>query len=107
MPASISKIRKQSESFTLKYAGETVTVEYDPSAYTPKFVEEMSEGWLYIPITKIVKKWDLMEEDAGGNETMYPLTEKALRELPIPFLRALWNRIQEELSPNPPKRQDS
>lgn len=85
--------------------GETVNVTYKPAGVTPETEEQFltsvdnqrGGGGMAKFLSQTVVEWDL----TGDDEKMYPVTEKALRKLPLPFLSKVITAITGDMRPNP------
>jgi hypothetical protein len=91
--------------------GETLVVTYRPGAITPAthdvtmdLVEQQRQpAALAKSLALVIIDWDLI----GDDDQPYPVTEEALRALPMSFLSDVFQAIQEDLSPNAAKSEGS
>lgn len=103
----ISDLRKGQRTLAVDLDGETLTLTYRTGAVTPAthdqaldLVEKQRVGAaLARSLSLSLLSWDLTDD----NGAPYPVTEEALRELPVSFLDKVFTAIQEDLVPNDKK----
>jgi hypothetical protein len=100
-----------SEPLAVEWGGMTINLECCPRAFTTELEKEFQdtstngEG-LVLLVSRLVKSWDLLEDDAADAKP-YPLTPEALSRLPIAFLAAVAEQITRLLNPNSVMRKTS
>lgn len=109
--AKISHLRKGQRTLTIDLDGEPLSITYLTGAVTPAthdaaldLVEKQRVGAaLAKSLSLSLFSWDLTDDDGNG----YPVTEEALRELPVSFLDKIFAAIQDDLVPNERKPKPS
>lgn len=94
--SKFAAIMAETAKATVRVGAVELNLTYRPSVYSYRFMAELDTISVPAALCKLVAEWDL--DDGEGNP--YPLTEKALEELPVTVLRALWDGIRESLFPN-------
>lgn len=95
--------------FSLTWNGGEITGTLYPGIYTGRFMRDMADANVWIPVSRLLASWDytLSPEDPDVTEDLRgqvcPITEEALEEfVPIPLLHALYSRLLKVLqNPNP------
>lgn len=98
----ISLFTKSSETITLTYQGESISVTYLPALLTPRWEAEFNEalrgdwksGALVQTLAAILECWDLT-----ANGEPFPPTGENLMRLPVDFLVAVFMAIMEHQAP--------
>jgi hypothetical protein len=96
MAITISTLRSDAQSLSIKVGDADVTIVYRPSGMTPALIDEISSAdGMSLPdfLTRLLVSWDVTD-DAG---VAWPTTPSALAELPVAFLRLVRNAIMEDL----------
>lgn len=90
MALDLSAIATKSAVATVEFMGQTATVLYNPSLLTEENVSKAqnSEEEFIAFFTDVVKDWDIKR---GPKKV--PITEKSLRSLPLPLLRAIFRTV--------------
>jgi len=104
--ANIKSIEKRTRTIPVDLGdGDTLKVEYRPSAYTPEFEMKVQGGIdakdrdaLGKMLVDILLDWDLYEDEA--QKVKVPITVERLRSLPMLVLGPVLEAIGEDLSPN-------
>lgn len=93
----LSDLQKKKKSLTVEYAGETLTVEYRHATYTPAFLDRMGDKSVSDVLAELLSSWDLTDD----KDKPLPISAEQLNNLPVPFLRAVWDTVREDIYPNP------
>lgn len=105
--AKLSHLIKDSRPLTVDFDGQPLAIIYRPSAVTPTHHDETMDllekqrvgSALARTVSNILISWDLTDE----NGKPYPVTEKALRDLPMQLLSKVSVAIQDDIAPNAQK----
>lgn len=97
------KLGRESQEIGIEYAGERVSVQFNPEAYTPKFEREIlgelggeaKSVYFASFLARVLVGWDVVESGKP-----FPLTQERLEELPVRFLNAIHDALLERLLPN-------
>lgn len=99
------------ETTTIKVADLDLTITYRPSSITPEthdatmdlLNDQRQPAAAAKSLAKTLVSWDLLDD----KDKPYPITEEALRRLPVRILYKVFGAIQEDLSPNEQKSKAS
>lgn len=106
MPLTTDKFDATRLETELEYYGSKFKVGYNPSSYTGNLIQESMGMGVYEYLPKILTDWEVLygKKDEKAPEElrgkMVPLTEAALRGLPLPFLQYVNRAITELIVPN-------
>lgn len=93
------------ETFTLDWKGQKVTFDVLTSSLTPDFLQNTKSSREFpIAIATYVTDWDVTKDNEGNK---WPLTERELARLPVPFLGAVIGKIVESWAGDTKKPQTS
>lgn len=110
MPLCLSSLREQEREIAVPFDGDALKVWYRPGALTPELEsilrqagdEKAPEAPERTPmlevLTRIVARWDLLDEPDGQ---VVPVTHEVLFRLPSALLLAILRAVYEDVSPNP------
>ena len=107
MPIRIGQISHDLRTVTVSFAGETFTVTYRTSGFTPETEDrlfallESQRGASAIVevLAACLDSWEVLGDDGKP----LPPTKENLRRLPVVFLNAVVTAIYEDMRPNPPR----
>ncbi len=112
MAISLSGVKKKTRKVEIDVEGETLHVEYRPSAYTPELLDLIQNAQQGVGlvgqttsrlITDLLESWDLMTEEDGME---VPIDEETLSEqVPMFILTLVVRAIGEDMNaPKQPKQ---
>ena len=98
MAIKLTDMRNRTYRLEYEYQGDTMAVEYPPNAVDREFVEavgqiEDSFESAAFQIGKVVKSWDLLDE----NDQPIPPADPLVASLPLPFTTGLLAAIVEDV----------
>lgn len=100
----LSNLINQRSHIIVEVEGEgEVHVHYNPSIYTPNFLEEMRDMDTVVALGKLITEWDLENDDG----TVYSLETEEISKLPLRFLNAVMRAITEDMVPKSKSQTDS
>jgi hypothetical protein len=115
MPLKVSQLTKETNTVEVRVGDgpeDVVNVTYRPGALTLQMAEDASDlmndpmaGFKIIPLMlePVLVGWDILNEDG----TPLPCDAAGIRILPLEFVGALFNRIQDASQPDPTTPQPS
>ncbi len=101
MPITLDNLKQDRRTCTVEYGGETASLTYRPSGYTPEvedrfqtFIESSrsANGFAGF-LANILVEWDVLDD----NGKMFPITLEDLRTLPARFLTSVVNAITADM----------
>lgn len=105
MPLSLGDLRSRTRRVAVPVAGETLEVEYRPTALTPGLIAWLrgieADGQperLAEVLCQVVIGWDLLGDDGAP----LPVTEEVARELPLRLLGVIVRAVLEDAQEDPP-----
>jgi len=109
MAIRVNELKSMSRTVKVEFFGESCDVTYALGAITTEMQDEIrlatetgDESFLIAQFRHIVTGWDVLGEDGEP----LPLTEEALRPLPIPFLASVLEQVVTDRG-NSPKGSNS
>jgi len=102
MGMKLSTIRAKIDTTTVIWGDETVDVGYHPAAVTPAMLEDVQAAAkaedmnvVGAMLEPVLAWWDVLDDD----DQRMPTDAATIRVMPMAFLTAVMERVQEAMSP--------
>lgn len=102
----LSELFAETKVLVVAVGGGELNVTYRPDAITPETLDRMSNAAsapgeaIVSTVVELVASWDLTDDDGS----IYPLTVKDVRRLPLSFLSTVIKAITDDINPNASRR---
>lgn len=102
MPISLSRMQSNTQTISIPYFEDTVSITYKPSEMTPVVEAQIREASnagdekvMLEVLSRLVVSWDVLDE----KEKPIPVTAKTMATMPSAFLTAIFTGIRDDMVP--------
>lgn len=102
MGMRLSAIKAKTRTATVEFLDEKIDVSYFPAVVTPDLMDQVQKaaddddlGVVGMLLSEVIDWWDVLDD----NDKRLPPTPENIGAMPIPFLMAVMNEVQEDQRP--------
>ena len=105
MPFGVKKLLESKSRLKVSFPEGEINLVYESGKYTSEYLDSQKDKSVGAMLADLITEWDLVDDEQTPPEP-YPITEEAIRKLPLNFQTTLLRALTQDQRPNQEKSEE-